>query len=223
MPDFDDCYLCGAPNATNPLSLKGTFTSHNAARNPSSKYLCDRCDWCLPLRAFYWNRTKEKYSAIYARNWSWLLSNETSFPKFGETLTQGKDTLQIVTDLPTRAQIRSWLIEPPPPPFTICIAESGQKHILPWAMESTDRDYFPVQFELDTLYINRANLIDLLTHYEYLMELGFSKAEIDSGNYRSDRLLKALDSYAKSELVIAAKRGTRLLELISYVAQLANP
>ncbi len=213
-----NCYLCAAPNADKPLALKDTFTSHNAARCPDSKYLCDRCAWCIPLRAFYWNETKGKYSAIYSRNWSWLLNGDNSFPKFGDTITEGKDTLQVVTELPTRAQMREWLINPPAPPFTICIAESGQKHILPWALEANSRDYFPVQFELDTLHIYRSSFTHLLTHYEYLMELGFSKTEINSGDYRSDRLAKNLGKYEASEAVIAAKRGNRLLELVSYVA-----
>jgi hypothetical protein len=217
----NNCYLCAAPNATKPLALKNTFTSHNAARCPDSKYLCDRCAWCIPLRAFYWNETKGKYSAIYSRNWSWLLSaNDAygSYPKFGNQHTEGKDTLEIVDRLPTRSQIRAWLLDPPKPPFTICIAESGQKHILPWALEANNRDYFPVQFELDTLHIYRSAFTHLLTRYEYLMELGFSKTEINSGNYRSDRLAKCINEYASAEAVIAAKRGNRLLDLVSYVA-----
>ena len=120
----------------------------------------------------------------------------------------------------TRAQMREWLINPPAPPFTICIAESGQKHILPWSLEANSRDHFPVQFELDTLHIYQSTFTHLLTRYEYLMELGFSKTEINSGNYRSDKLAKCINEYASAEAVIAAKRGSRLLELVSYVAKL---
>lgn len=126
--------------------------------------------------------------------------------------------MQIVDRLPTRSMIRTWLLDPPQPPFTICIAESGQKHILPWAVEANSRDHFPVQFELDTIYIYRSVFTHLLHKYEYLLELGFSKTEIDSGNYRSDRLTKRINEYSASEAVIATKRGTRLLELVSYVA-----
>jgi hypothetical protein len=216
---MSNCYLCAAPNASKPLALKDTFTSHNAARYPNSKYLCDRCAWCIPLRAFYWNETKGRYSAIYSRNWSWLLNSDNSYPKFGVTITEGKDTLQVVTGLPTRVQMREWLLNPPKPPFTICIAESGQKHILPWALEATSRDYFPVQFELDTLHIYRSTFIHLVNQYEQLMEMGFSKAEISSGNYRSDRLAKNIDKYGAHEAVIATKRGSRLIELVSFVAQ----
>ena len=55
------------------------------------------------------------------------------------------------------------------------------------------------------------------------MELGFSKTEINSGNYRSDKLAKCINKYEASEAVIASKRGNRLLDLVSYVAILASP
>lgn len=216
---MNSCYLCAAPNAQHPLSLKPTFTNHSAARNPTSQHLCDRCAWCIPLRVFYWNEAKAKFNAIYSRNWSWLLNGDNSFPKFGESMTQGNDTLPVVTDLPTRIQIRDWLINPPQTPFTICIAESGQKHILPWALEANSRDHFPVQFEIDTVYIDRIGFIKLLDHYEFLLGLGFSKTEIDSGNYRSDRIAKVFRQYEASDRAIARERGTRLLQLISYVSQ----
>jgi len=219
------CYLCAAPNAGKPLVLKDSFTAHSSARCPDSKHLCDRCAWVIPLRAFYWNEAKGKYSTLFARGWSWLLSADDaygSYPKFGNQHTEGGNTLEIVDRLPTRAQIRTWLLDPPKPPFTICIAESGQKHILPWALEATNRDYFPVQFELDTLHIYRSAFTHLLTRYEELMAMGFSKTEINSGNYRSDKLAKCISEYAACEAVIAAKRGNRLLDLVSYVAKVSE-
>jgi CRISPR type IV-associated protein Csf1 len=129
--------------------------------------------------------------------------------------------MSIVRDLPTRADIRGWLLDPPDPPFRIAIAESGQKHILPWAQTGLDRDYYPVQFELDAIWIRRANLADLLGHYESLMALGFSKTEIDSGDYHSDRLMRAIQSnsdWDSHEQAVAAQRGSRLLALVGYVA-----
>jgi hypothetical protein len=171
----------------------------------------------IPLRCSYFNPSKGKYSTLFARGWSWLLNGDNSYPKFGDIV----EGFIEVSELPTRSQIRAWLLDPPAPPFTICIAESGQKHILPWALEATNRDYFPVQFELDTLHIYRSAFTHLLTRYEELMAMGFSKTEINSGNYRSDKLAKCISEYASCEAVIAAKRGNRLLDLVSYVAVLS--
>jgi CRISPR type IV-associated protein Csf1 len=110
------------------------------------------------------------------------------------------------------------LVNPPEPPFTIAIAESGQKHILPWAREAQSRDYFPVQFELDSLWVQRSQWLDLLQAFEELMGMGFSKTEIVSGEYRPDRLMPVLSSYQQWDGIVQAWRGTRLIDLASYVA-----
>lgn len=213
------CYLCGNP-ATKPLKLKDTFTSHSSARVPTSDKMCDLCEWSINLRCWYFNPNKTKWGKLFSRNWSWLLqSGAVVCPTIGGPRTEGKDTLPVVSDLSTRIQMRNWLINPPEPPFTIAIAESGQKHILFLAQEALDRDRFPVQFELDILHLDRVEFIRLLSSYESLMALDFSKAEIDSGEYRSDRLMKCLEQWSSLEPSIENLRGTRLLTLISHVAQ----
>lgn len=215
----DCCYLCGKP-ATRPLKLKDSFTAHSVARNPMSDKLCDRCDWSINLRCFYFNPNKQKWGKLFARNWSWLFQNgELKAPIISGTHQEGKDILPVVSKLPDRQQIRDWLLNPPAPPFTIAIAESGQKHILFLAQEAYSQDRFPVQFELNTLYIDRNQFRNLLGIYENLLSLGFTKTEIDSGNYRSDRLMAALDRWELLEAQIQRDRGTRLLELVSYLAQ----
>lgn len=212
------CYLCGNP-ATQSLKLKDTFTAHSLACVPHSNKICDRCEWSINLRCFYFNPNKQKWSKLFSRNWSWLFQGEKLIsPLIDGTHTEGKDTLQIVSDLPTRNQIRDWLLNPPEPPFTLVIAESGQKHILFMAQESHSREYFPIQFELDCLHINRSEFASLLATYEALTALEFSKTEIDSGDYRSDRLMKNLLQWESLEQIIAPHRGRRLLQLISYVA-----
>lgn len=182
--------------------------------------MCDRCAWVIPLRCWYFNPNKQKFSKLWGRNWSWLLSAQESWPKFEGEHTEGKDTLPVVTDLPTRIQIRQWLVDPPEPPFTIAIAESGQKHILSWAVEAQSQDFYPVVFEKDLLHIDRAKFSELLSRYEKLMVLGFNKSEIDSGDYRSDKIMAVLEQgFWELEGAIAPQRNTRIFQLVGYVAQ----
>ncbi|MFQ3637876.1 MAG: hypothetical protein SNJ57_18790 [Cyanobacteriota bacterium] len=235
------CYLCARP-ASRPLSLKNSFTSHSACRVPGSDRMCDRCDrvingdWQI---VWYFNaekehpKTKQKglWSKSFTRNFSWLFHGDRLLhPQIGdpeEHFSVGSDgsakkpeTLAVASDLLTRRRIRDVLLNPPQPPFTLAIAESGQKHILPWAQEALDRDRFPVQFELDTLYVDRAEFTALLSAYESLMALGFSKTEIDAGDYRSDRLVAAMSQgFWEAEGAIAPRRETRTLGLLSFVAQ----
>lgn len=217
MPDL--CYLCGR-FASRPLVLKESFTAHSAASVPTSKLMCDRCDWCIPLRCWYYNENQKKWSKLFSRNWSWLFYGESLVsPVIQGTRTEGKDTLPIVSRLPTRADIRSWLSDPPEPPFTLAIAVSGQKHILPWAREAHSRDRFPVEFELSTIYIDLKEFEQLIINYEALLNLEFSKAEIDSGEYRSDRAIMCFDLWLGLEELIRIYRGSLLLQLVSFVAQ----
>lgn len=218
-----NCYLCGKSPANHPLKLKDTFTAHSLAKTPSSDKMCDRCEYSVNLIAYYWNENKtgkdkkEKgdWSKIYSRNWSWLYHGEKLIaPIFnGE-----KEGFPIVSQLPTRELIREWLIDPPTPPFTIAIAESGQKHILFLAPESHSRDMFPVQFELDTIIVKRSEFTPLLANYESLMRLGATKTEITFGSYKSQFLLANLSAYQEYDNFILPYRGSRLLELIEYVA-----
>lgn len=220
MPN--SCYLCGA-NGSNPLALPKTFTAHSMAKCPDSKTLCDRCYAAIDgteKQLWYWNEGKGKWSALWGRSLSRLYQGEKLISPIinGEHTESGK-TFPIVSDLPTRAQMRDWILNPPEPPFTIAIAESGQKHILPWAQEGHDRDYFPVQFELDCVWIRRLEFTELLSNYEALMALGFSKTEIDSGDYHSDRLMRAISQYGVHESIVCPYRGSRLLTLASYIAK----
>ncbi len=218
------CYLCAKPG-TNKLELSSSFTMHSSAKCPESKVLCDRC--YAPIsgnqkQLWYWNESKGKWSKLWGRSLSRIYQGETLIaPTIEGTYTEGKDTFPVVKNLLTRVEIREYLLNPPEPPFTIAIAESGQKHVIPWALEARSRVMFPVQFELDVVYID-SRFREYLDVYEKLMELGFSKTEIDSGDYHSNRLIKVFDSYWELEEKIATIRGTRLMALLNYVAILKN-
>ncbi len=218
-----NCCLCGSIGdwqySTNEL-LSKYFTSRTLCKCPDSSFVCDRCNWVLKGRVWFWNAAKNKWSDLPVRGITVLYSkNELLFPRLLEPRTERGKTWPVIESLALRSQIREWLLSPPEPPFTIAITESGQKYVLPWAQEGLDRDFFPVQFELDSVWIHRAEFTDLLQHYESLMGLGFSKTEIDSGQYHSDRLMSAISTYGQHEAIVAPFRGSRLLALVSHVAQ----
>lgn len=216
MPDL--CYLCGNL-ATLPLQLKDSFTAHSSCKVPTSDKMCDRCNAAIngdEKQLWYWNEGKGQWSKIWGRSLSRLYQGDRLI---SPTIDGIRDGLRIVKDLPTRAQIREWLLNPPEPPFTIAVSESGQKHILPWAQEAHERDRFPVQFELDSLWVDRGHFAEMLSHYEALMGLEFSKTEITSGQYHSDRLMRAFVVHLPHEEIVAKIRGSRLMALIAHVAQ----
>lgn len=221
-----NCYLCGYSPAPHQLELKKSFTAHSKARSPHSDKMCERCHSIINghlQQVAYWNEKKQAWSTLWSRNTSWLLKkprklqNTDNRPLLVGSQKVKDKYLTIIQSIPTRQQIREWLINPPKPPFEIAIAQSGQKHILPFSQEAHSRDKFPVTFELDMLTVDREQFTELLESYEFLMQW-FSKTEIDSGTYRSDRLMKALGRYEVAETEIEKHRGSRLLELVGFVA-----
>ena len=215
-----NCYLCARTPATNPLDLPKTFTNHSAARCPQSDKLCDRCYATIAgnqKQMWYWNPNKEAWSKLWGRSLSRLYQGEKLL---SPTIEGDREGLLVVKDLATREQIREWLTNPPEPPFTIAIAQSGQKHILSFAQEGLDLERFPVQFETESLWINRVEFVQVLGWYESLMGLGFSKTEISSGEYRSDRVVTAANNpqFWEWENNLSPYRGTPLIGLIEHVA-----
>lgn len=223
------CYICGAFPANQPLAIKDSFTAHTRCKSPNSNALCDRCYDCLEgkyKQCWYFHPTKEKWSKLWGRNWSWLISDSKSFPTFHNSPFD--DGILEVRDLPTRVQIREWLLSPPEPPFTIALAVSGQKHTYPFAVASQSRDLFPVLFEDTLLYCDRQDLTRLFDNFEALMGLGFNKSEITIGDYSSIKLMElikadkygAFDSY---ESIVSGYRGGDLIKLAEFCAQKNEP
>ena len=217
---MNSCYLCGKTPANNPLELSKTFTAHSSARSPLSDKLCDRCYPSIAgdeKQLAYFNPNKNAWAKIWGRSLSRLYQGDKLLSPIIEGEREG---LQIVKDLATREQIRGWLLDPPEPPFMIAIAQSGQKHITPLAQEGFDRDRFPVQFETESIWVVRAEFTVLLEKYQALMNMGFSKTEITSGHYRSDRIVALTDItvFYDCERAIEPHRGTSLIQLIDHVA-----
>lgn len=231
------CYYCGASPALRSLKISPSFTAGNLVAYPHSEMMCDRCCGIMfgeIQRVWFYNGKGDRWVALYLRGVSQLWQGDKLLvPSLGESETHaqvsasgnvGKPaTYRVLSHIPTRAEMRGWLLSPPEPPFIIAIAESGQKHILFLAQSGYSRDAFPVQFETDSLWIDRARFESFLGVYEQLLSLGFSKAEIDGGEYRSDRVAANYEQWQLLDSGIVAERcngsPSRFLQLISYLAQ----
>lgn len=120
---------------------------------------------------------------------------------------------------PTRPEIRALLLDPPEPPFVLCIAVSGQKHLHFRAQVAYDRDGFPVQMEETSVCVWRGTLREWLALIESLYAV-FSKEEIRTGRYGANRIRQfGLREFQKLEERLAPHRGTRLFDLAVFVAQ----
>lgn len=120
---------------------------------------------------------------------------------------------------PTRPEMRDWLLSPPEPPFVLCVAVSGQKHLTFRAQVAYSRDGYPVQYEETPVYIDRPALAMMLDLIEQLYAV-FTKAEILSGQYGQSRIRQfGLGEFQRIEVDLAPYRGSRLFDLSVFVAQ----
>lgn len=94
------------------------------------------------------------------------------------------------------------------------IAESGQKHLLPWARIGW------WTFELATVRPFPDRLAQILAVIEPLYQAGISKTEIETGRYDSRRIVTVgLDVWRAAEEQIKTWRGTLPLALALFLAQ----
>lgn len=213
MPECHVCGRSGQHTTTVVDVLSETFTNYSMCRAPWSSVVCDRCRWVFKDKVWYYNARQSKWSKLFVRGLTCLyLGDQLVYPKIeGE-----REGWPIATELASRGVLRHWLLNPPNPPFTIAIAESGQKYVLPWAQEAQDRHYFPVQFELDTVWIQPKEFATLLEAIAHLLT-AFTKTEIATGQPKSQSLLSNLPLWLEHSPVIEQYRGSRLLELALYL------
>lgn len=120
---------------------------------------------------------------------------------------------------PTRPEIRDILLGPPEPPFVLCLAVSGQKHLHFRAAIAYSRDDFSVQLEEVRTYVDRNFLPELLEWIEQLYTV-FTKEEIKIGQYSQNRIKQlGINKFLELEKRAGLHRGRRLFDLAVFVAQ----
>ncbi len=120
---------------------------------------------------------------------------------------------------PTRPELKGLLLEPPEPPFIICIAESGQKWVHFKSEVAYSRDGYPVQMEETRLTVEVEELQKMLNIIENLYTV-FTKEEIRTGQFSLNRIRQfGLSRFQDWANLSEKHRGTRLFDLALFVAQ----
>jgi len=124
-----------------------------------------------------------------------------------------------VLRFPSRAQVRETLLDPPVPPFVLCIPVSGQKWLHFRATIACARDFYPVQFEEIPVVVDVFSLARMISCIERLYT-AFPKEEIRTGRYKQEHVRRfGMSEFQSLEEAIAPHRNSRLFELAVFVAQ----
>jgi len=141
------CYYCGADcDETYPVGdfVKDTFTNRDIVAFPGSSFVCEGCaeslgvgdDEMLMLDGS--TKVRENARGMQPRMYSWILSEE-------KRIAATKAHISL---------LRSAILEPPAPPFSIILADSGQKQLIFRAPVAMARNDFPVMLEDEVIGVN---------------------------------------------------------------------
>lgn len=145
MPGNERCFFCGAPcKRSIPLTtyLKDTFTDFGIVASPDSDWICAGCVLALREKAEDVPGREDRPQKV--RNYSWLVTADKAV-----ALTKAD-----------KAELRRACLDPPPPPFALAIAETGQKHVLFRTPVNFADDPVSVQMDSATITYRRADLDD---------------------------------------------------------------
>ncbi len=197
------CVFCGQEGSGPAFSewVKVTFTDYDRLQDGSIV-----CEGCL----FFLDEHSTQLQEIMGKDKPQKMRNYSHFIVAGKWIPLSKADKKRMQDL---------LLSPPFPELA-AIAVSGQKHIVIRARRNppNSRTGF-VQFEEHSIYINPPELKQLLHLIEYLYR-GFSKAEIETGNYNPNRIISfGFAAWSEAETQLNAWRGRPIFPLALFLAQ----
>jgi len=196
------CRFCGnvAENSFNDW-VKPTFTDHDKLLDGDG--ICNNC-------LFWFNERSEKLAELVGKNKPQRMRNYSHFIVDDVWTPLSKGNKQRMQDILLSETF----------PELAAIAESGQKHIAFRAQRNPpDATCGWVQFEEQALFVRPQELKNLLDLIEILYA-HFSKGEIETGNYKSYRIMQfSVEKWQKLEGKIKSHRGSLLFKLALFLAQ----
>jgi hypothetical protein len=170
------CAVCGTITeetvAAKATVANGTFTDQYLLRAPSSPLTCVPCAWAMagkPPRSL--------------RNWTVACAPGRdlgpSNPK-AEPAVPGDHPGLLLTARNDMRAVAMLLCGPPDGPWCVAVAESGQKHTLPFTPVNTGHGAWRVRMDAVTVACDPAVFAELLGRSARLREAGFPGAAIEA-------------------------------------------
>lgn len=197
------CWLCAAPADRGALARKwqgASFTDQNRCRCPSSLYVCEACVWVAA-----WNPPPGAPAPEPGKK-------GLNMRLFSHLYDAGAYRFANKAD---KAEIRVWLRAPRRGPWFAAIADSGQKHTLPWTPVNPGPGG-SLFFEEHVVPLGDWALLDDVTA---LLDAGASKAEVASGRYDPRTLVRCYLTAHLFEERWGAARAGRWFDVVLWLAQ----
>lgn len=201
------CWICGYPHARGiPVDRYGgaNFTDQDKARCPFSTVVCEPCVW-----ATAWNvppgfpPPPPGKKGLNLRLFSHLYD----------------DRGYIALNKASKPAILKWLREPKQGQWFAAIADSGQKHVLPWTPLNAADSRGTVRFEERNVALPRDFDWVLIDDLIELLTLGVTKDELSTGRYSMLSGQHSAEQLRVFESAHGRLRGSPWFDLALWLSQ----
>lgn len=201
------CAMCGAEveqsMATKDV-LGGNFTDQYLLARPDSGRVCYACTWVCSGKP-----------PDTVRMWTVLARPDTTLPPSHPKAPISSDHVHLTARNDMRAVVQT-LADPPDGPWLVSVAESGQKHHVPYAQINHSRGRWRVRMDALDVSATPAEFRQVFRHVLRLREAKFSAAEIEAV---APKMLTAatLPVWREHGEPLTPWRGSALLHLACFL------
>lgn len=207
--DGGRCWLCGSEvsRGVPPAMWQGAnFTDQNKARCQGATHVCEACVWACAWSVPPGFPPPE------------LGKKGVNLRLFSHLWAEGESPEYQALNKAQKPIIRDWLQRTHRERWFAAIADSGQKHLLPWTPLNgrTDPGAGVVWFEERVVALGSWLLFDDMTR---LLTVGVTKAELGDGRYAIRSMAEHRDNVFAFEECWGAHRGGGWWSLALWLAQ----
>lgn len=201
------CTVCGqyaATTADADRALGANFTDRSMFRGPATSRVCAACTWCCSGKP---PATLRMWTVVAAPG----VDTGTSQPKAWLQDTPGL----CLTNRADPAPVARILLDPPPGPWAVTVAVSGQKHVVPYGRVNTGAGPWTVRMENTDITSTPAVWRTVLAHTAALRAARHSADHVRdlTPDPRAAATTTDLDTWRHLTAPLAAYRRSPLLDL----------
>lgn len=203
------CAMCADPIASGAKYSKvfsSSFTDQDLLASPQSTHVCVACTWACTGRP-----------PDTLRLWTWVYRADRELaPSNTKAQPWAKGHVQATTKADV-TEIAALLLDPPDCEWFTTIADSGQIHIVPFAVVNSGRRW-RVKFERVDVVADSDEFGAVYAAANDCYQAGFVKEDLLTGRPHPSKLVKCgIDTWKAYHNRVAAHIGSPLLELAIWL------
>lgn len=204
------CAMCGR-HVTESVHVKHTianksFTDQYLLARPDSDRTCYACAWCC---------TGKGMDQI--RMWTVVTRIDRVLPPSNPKAIFASDHVHFTSRADMRLVVET-LADPPDGPWLVAVAESGQKHTIPYTKVNHGAGQWRVRMDALDVTATPEQFTHVFGHVLRLREAGFTPAEIEHLDPPIGRLTAAtLPVWQHHAAALAPWRGSPLIHLAAFL------